>query len=109
MTGIAVTWEKIDGSARLMRASTAKPKWRNWQTRQLQELVPAREWRFESSLRHYAAQGLASKRHESFFMTRQDFANTMALAWDSRWTTRQVCPWSAFAASPHCDFFGQIS
>ena len=28
------------------------PKWRNWQTRQLQELVPVREWRFESSLRH---------------------------------------------------------
>jgi hypothetical protein len=28
------------------------PEWRNWQTRQLQELVLAREWRFESSFGH---------------------------------------------------------
>ena len=34
---------------RIMRV---RPKWRNWQTRQLQELVLARVWRFESSLRH---------------------------------------------------------
>ncbi len=27
-------------------------KWRNWQTRKPQELVPARAWRFESSLPH---------------------------------------------------------
>src|SRR5262245_49298525 len=27
-------------------------KWRNWQTRQIQVLVPARAWRFKSSLPH---------------------------------------------------------
>ena len=30
-----------------------KPKWRNWQTRYIQGVVPVREWRFESSLRHH--------------------------------------------------------
>ena len=29
------------------------PKWRNWQTRYIQGVVPVREWRFESSLRHH--------------------------------------------------------
>ena len=28
------------------------PKWRNWQTRYIQDVVPVRAWRFESSLRH---------------------------------------------------------
>src|SRR5437660_5352476 len=28
------------------------PKWRNWQTRYIQGVVPVRVWRFESSLRH---------------------------------------------------------
>ena len=28
------------------------PKWRNWQTRQVQDLVGATPWRFESSLPH---------------------------------------------------------
>jgi hypothetical protein len=28
------------------------PKWRNWQTRYIQGVVPVRAWRFESSLRH---------------------------------------------------------
>jgi hypothetical protein len=28
------------------------PEWRNWQTRQVQDLVLAREWRFESSFGH---------------------------------------------------------
>ncbi len=28
------------------------PKWRNWQTRYIQGVVPDRAWRFESSLRH---------------------------------------------------------
>jgi hypothetical protein len=32
-------------------------KWRNWQTRKPQELVPAREWRFESSLPHQNSSG----------------------------------------------------
>ena len=32
-------------------------KWRNWQTRKPQELVPAREWRFESSLPHQLIMG----------------------------------------------------
>jgi hypothetical protein len=30
----------------------AVPEWRNWQTRQVQDLVLAREWRFESSFGH---------------------------------------------------------
>jgi hypothetical protein len=29
------------------------PEWRNWQTRQVQDLVLAREWRFESSFGHH--------------------------------------------------------
>src|SRR5579863_4552710 len=29
------------------------PKWRNWQTRYIQGVVPVRVWRFESSLRHF--------------------------------------------------------
>ncbi len=29
------------------------PKWRNWQTRYIQGVVPVRAWRFESSLRHH--------------------------------------------------------
>ena len=30
-------------------------KWRNWQTRKPQELVPEREWRFEPSLPHHSS------------------------------------------------------
>ena len=33
-------------------AAVPVPKWRNWQTRYIQGVVPVREWRFESSLRH---------------------------------------------------------
>lgn len=29
-----------------------KPRWRNWQTRSLEEAVPVRVWRFKSSPRH---------------------------------------------------------
>ena len=32
---------------------TDLPEWRNWQTRQTQNLVPARAWRFKSSLRYW--------------------------------------------------------
>ena len=35
------------------------PEWRNWQTRQVQDLVLAREWRFESSFGHHQFSGLA--------------------------------------------------
>ena len=34
------------------RQAAHVPKWRNWQTRYIQGVVPVREWRFESSLRH---------------------------------------------------------
>ena len=34
------------------RQAVDVPKWRNWQTRYIQGVVPVREWRFESSLRH---------------------------------------------------------
>ncbi len=47
-----------------------KPKWRNWQTRQLQELVPVREWRFKSSLRHIESKGLRAISPESFFFSK---------------------------------------
>jgi hypothetical protein len=33
-------------------ATLFEPKWRNWQTRQIQGLVPARVSGFESPLRH---------------------------------------------------------
>jgi hypothetical protein len=36
------------------------PEWRNWQTRQVQDLVLAREWRFESSFGHHANQSKGS-------------------------------------------------
>jgi hypothetical protein len=35
-----------------LRRRPQLPKWRNWQTRYIQGVVPVREWRFESSLRH---------------------------------------------------------
>ena len=52
--------ERFDG--RIMRV---RPKWRNWQTRQLQELVLARVWRFESSLRHYRGATTYGESHGS--------------------------------------------
>jgi hypothetical protein len=36
------------------------PEWRNWQTRQVQDLVLAREWRFESSFGHHTNQSKSS-------------------------------------------------
>jgi hypothetical protein len=36
------------------------PEWRNWQTRQVQDLVLAREWRFESSFGHQKNQSKGS-------------------------------------------------
>ncbi len=35
-----------------VRFRSHRPKWRNWQTRYIQGVVPVRAWRFESSLRH---------------------------------------------------------
>jgi hypothetical protein len=37
---------------KLHRNTALVPEWRNWQTRQVQDLVLAREWRFESSFGH---------------------------------------------------------
>jgi hypothetical protein len=37
---------------KLLRFAAFVPEWRNWQTRQVQDLVLAREWRFESSFGH---------------------------------------------------------
>src|SRR5436305_2198163 len=49
-------WVREIGSLPGARFRQAKrlcvPKWRNWQTRYIQGVVPVREWRFESSLRH---------------------------------------------------------
>ena len=39
------------------------PKWRNWQTRQIQGLVPARVSGFESPLRHQTFWCFAFSRH----------------------------------------------
>jgi hypothetical protein len=39
------------------------PEWRNWQTRQVQDLVLAREWRFESSFGHHTNQSKRSLPH----------------------------------------------
>ncbi len=39
-------------ATRLPLHMAPKPKWWNWQTRQIQGLVRATAWRFESSLRH---------------------------------------------------------
>jgi hypothetical protein len=39
------------------------PEWRNWQTRQVQDLVLAREWRFESSFGHHTNQSKSSLPH----------------------------------------------
>ncbi len=36
-------------------SAVSVPKWRNWQTRYIQGVVPVREWRFESSLRHQSS------------------------------------------------------
>ena len=41
-----------------MRQALHVPKWRNWQTRYIQGVVPVREWRFESSLRHHQSRNL---------------------------------------------------
>ena len=38
--------------ARVVLLIPGVPKWRNWQTRYIQGVVPVRAWRFESSLRH---------------------------------------------------------
>ena len=38
--------------ARVVLPIAGVPKWRNWQTRYIQGVVPVRAWRFESSLRH---------------------------------------------------------
>ena len=47
---------------KLLRFAAFVPEWRNWQTRQVQDLVLAREWRFESSFGHqYPSLNLTQK------------------------------------------------
>ena len=41
-------------------------KWRNWQTRKPQELVPARGWRFEPSLPHHSFRPVSSSSESAF-------------------------------------------
>ena len=48
----ALTKQKVAGTMKLLRNNPLVPEWRNWQTRQVQDLVLAREWRFESSFGH---------------------------------------------------------
>jgi hypothetical protein len=50
--GPALTKQKAAGTMKLHRNTALVPEWRNWQTRQVQDLVLAREWRFESSFGH---------------------------------------------------------
>src|SRR5712691_282280 len=50
--GRSLTKPDAAGTIKMPRFAALVPEWRNWQTRQLQELVLAREWRFESSLGH---------------------------------------------------------
>ena len=49
---LALTKQKVAGTMKLLRNNPLVPEWRNWQTRQVQDLVLAREWRFESSFGH---------------------------------------------------------
>jgi ribosomal protein L39E len=51
----ALTKQKVAGTMKLLRNNPLVPEWRNWQTRQVQDLVLAREWRFESSFGHQYA------------------------------------------------------
>jgi hypothetical protein len=52
----AAGWQDGDQATQLRILSGSRvrslPKWRNWQTRYIQGVVPVRAWRFESSLRH---------------------------------------------------------
>ena len=50
-TDAALTLLWADGTM-LTCGILSAPKWRNWQTRYIQGVVPVRAWRFESSLRH---------------------------------------------------------
>jgi hypothetical protein len=69
LTGIRADGKMIIYRLNLIVVSTGpggvvlagKPKWRNWQTRYIQGVVPVREWRFESSLRHQASGDTQSK------------------------------------------------
>jgi hypothetical protein len=55
-TGVAL----LEGVDRWRLPQKYAPKWRNWQTRYIQDVVPVRAWRFESSLRHQLL-GLADR------------------------------------------------
>jgi hypothetical protein len=48
-----LTKQKVAGKMNLLLNTALVPEWRNWQTRQVQDLVLAREWRFESSFGHH--------------------------------------------------------
>ena len=45
----------VGAPSRMYISELPMPKWRNWQTRYIQGVVPVREWRFESSLRHQSS------------------------------------------------------
>ena len=47
---------------KLLHNNPLVPEWRNWQTRQVQDLVLAREWRFESSFGHQHASWKLSRK-----------------------------------------------
>jgi hypothetical protein len=49
---LLVPLDEEGGPATINSHKTCLPKWRNWQTRQVQDLVSFGTWRFESSLRH---------------------------------------------------------
>ena len=54
------------------------PKWRNWQTRYIQGVVPSGEWRFESSLRHQIVKKILVEYGKS--KSRNDLRDFLVLA-----------------------------
>ncbi len=61
------------------------PKWRNWQTRQIQGLVWATTWGFKSPLRHQQTQGLAGFDPPALFLV----VPHLGPIWD-RWFSRST-------------------
>ena len=70
------------------------PEWRNWQTRQTQNLVPARAWRFKSSLRYFSllmadCGPIWACRAALFFATRESRAKPAVFRADLPWRQRE--------------------
>src|SRR5689334_19341741 len=80
-------WRIADANRKMfVSIENDKPKWRNWQTRQLQELVPVREWRFESSLRHCCSVGVYVEVTQTPSFLADIFGVKMVSVHRSRWS-----------------------